>query len=190
MGNYGRCWCSTIPWQLWEPYSEEFAKRESVARASRSISAIHTTNPHPKPSPRHAAEAEPYSEDFAKRESVARASRSISAIHTTNPRPKPSPRHAAEAEEKRHAEVRDASSRLEVWRKTMKVRSSPRMTTRSRPFSSTSSLGSEQGSPLNRCCDPMGAVERSNRDGCRRYPCHTPGRRDECRFLGYRRGRP
>jgi hypothetical protein len=40
----------------WEPYSEELAKRESVSRASRSISAIHKGSPRPKPSPRHAAE--------------------------------------------------------------------------------------------------------------------------------------
>jgi hypothetical protein len=42
----------------WERYSDEFAKQESVERASRSISAIQTTSPRPKPSPRHAAEEE------------------------------------------------------------------------------------------------------------------------------------
>jgi hypothetical protein len=44
-----------IPWEL---YSEEFARRESVALASRSISTTHTTSPRPKPSPQHAAEEE------------------------------------------------------------------------------------------------------------------------------------
>jgi hypothetical protein len=42
----------------WEQYFKEFAQREDAARLARSISAIQSTSPRPKPSLRHASEEE------------------------------------------------------------------------------------------------------------------------------------
>jgi hypothetical protein len=54
---------------MWEPYSDQFAEREIVARA-RSVSTIQVTYPRPKPAPKSTVEAvddyeaEEHDEDF------------------------------------------------------------------------------------------------------------------------------